>query len=82
MELTPQASLLSWYEHNGRHDLPWRNTDDPYAIYLSEIMLQQTQVKTVLERFCGKGLDTTRGPKIFTMPHVNAEVFSQQMRMI
>jgi A/G-specific adenine glycosylase len=51
MELTPQASLLSWYEHNGRHDLPWRNTDDPYAIYLSEIMLQQTQVKTVLERF-------------------------------
>lgn len=51
MELTPQASLLCWYENNGRHDLPWRNTDDPYAIYLSEIMLQQTQVKTVLERF-------------------------------
>jgi len=44
-------SLLHWYEKNGRHDLPWRNTNDPYSIYLSEIMLQQTQVKTVLERF-------------------------------
>lgn len=46
-----QKSLLAWYEENGRHDLPWRTTDDPYAIYISEIMLQQTQVKTVLERF-------------------------------
>lgn len=48
---TPQASLLRWYELNGRHDLPWRTTDNPYHIYVSEIMLQQTQVKTVLERF-------------------------------
>lgn len=44
-------SLIQWYQKNGRHDLPWRNTDDVYKIYLSEIMLQQTQVKTVLERF-------------------------------
>lgn len=44
-------SLLNWYEKNGRHDLPWRTTSDPYSIYISEIMLQQTQVKTVLERF-------------------------------
>lgn len=51
MKLTPQQSLLHWYEKNGRHDLPWRTTDNPYHIYLSEIMLQQTQVKTVLERF-------------------------------
>ncbi len=51
MKLTPQSALLRWYETHGRHDLPWRNTDDPYRIYLSEIMLQQTQVKTVLERF-------------------------------
>jgi len=43
--------LLEWYGQNGRHHLPWRNTSDPYPIYLSEIMLQQTQVKTVLERF-------------------------------
>ncbi len=48
---TPQASLLHWYEKNGRHDLPWRITDNPYHIYISEIMLQQTQVKTVLQRF-------------------------------
>ena len=51
MKLTPQQSLLHWYDKNGRHDLPWRMTNDPYPIYISEIMLQQTQVKTVLERF-------------------------------
>lgn len=51
MKHTPQTSLLHWYEQNGRHDLPWRTTDNPYHIYISEIMLQQTQVKTVLERF-------------------------------
>jgi A/G-specific adenine glycosylase len=46
-----QKDLLAWYKAHGRHDLPWRNTKDAYHIYLSEIMLQQTQVKTVLERF-------------------------------
>jgi A/G-specific adenine glycosylase len=44
-------SLLNWYQKNGRHELPWRLTNDPYKVYVSEIMLQQTQVKTVLERF-------------------------------
>lgn len=39
--------LLTWYHHQGR-SLPWRNIADPYAIWISEIMLQQTQVKTVL----------------------------------
>lgn len=39
--------LLAWYRFSHR-DLPWRNTSDPYAIWLSEIMLQQTQVQTVL----------------------------------
>jgi A/G-specific adenine glycosylase len=43
--------LAGWYAAHGRRDLPWRNTADPYAIYVSETMLQQTQVKTVLERF-------------------------------
>ncbi len=43
--------LHSWYARNGRKTLPWRNTADPYHIYLSEIMLQQTQVATVLERY-------------------------------
>ena len=43
--------IQTWYKHHGRLDLPWRNTIDPYHIYLSEVMLQQTQVKTVLERY-------------------------------
>lgn len=46
-----KTPLITWYEKYGRHDLPWRTTQNPYHIYLSEIMLQQTQVKTVLERF-------------------------------
>ena len=41
------SSLLSWFAANAR-DLPWRRTRDPYAIWVSEIMLQQTQVKTVI----------------------------------
>ena len=44
-------NIQTWYKKHGRHDLPWRQTNDPYKIYISEIMLQQTQVKTVLERF-------------------------------
>jgi A/G-specific adenine glycosylase len=40
-------ALLDWFAHNAR-DLPWRHTRDPYAIWVSEIMLQQTQVKTVI----------------------------------
>jgi len=39
--------LLDWFSQNAR-DLPWRRTRDPYAIWVSEIMLQQTQVKTVM----------------------------------
>ncbi|WP_410510610.1 A/G-specific adenine glycosylase [Nodosilinea sp. E11] len=42
-----RVALLTWYTAWGR-TLPWRNIDDPYAIWISEIMLQQTQVKTVL----------------------------------
>jgi A/G-specific adenine glycosylase len=42
-----RRKLLGWYEKN-RRDLPWRRTSDPYAIWISETMLQQTQVKTVL----------------------------------
>ncbi|MDD3592620.1 MAG: A/G-specific adenine glycosylase [Sulfurovum sp.] len=44
-------TIQTWYHTYGRHTLPWRNTDEPYYIYLSEVMLQQTQVKTVLERY-------------------------------
>ena len=42
--------LLSWYRANGR-DLPWRRTDDPYHILVSEVMLQQTQVDRVLPKY-------------------------------
>ena len=42
--------LLAWYRANGR-DLPWRRTDDPYHILVSEIMLQQTQVDRVLPKY-------------------------------
>ena len=41
------AKLIRWHKHHGRHHLPWQGIRDPYAIWLSEIMLQQTQVTTV-----------------------------------
>ncbi|MBC7781876.1 MAG: A/G-specific adenine glycosylase, partial [Proteobacteria bacterium] len=40
--------MIDWQRANGRHDLPWQRTRDPYRIWLSEIMLQQTQVATVI----------------------------------
>lgn len=45
-----QQNLLSWFDEHQR-DLPWRHTYDPYQVWISEIMLQQTQVKTVLPYF-------------------------------
>lgn len=48
---TFHTSLHRWYAAHGRHDLPWRQTRDAYAIYISEVMLQQTQVQTVLARY-------------------------------
>src|SRR5258706_15922702 len=42
------SRLVAWQKERGRHDLPWQNTRDPYRIWLSEIMLQQTQVTTVI----------------------------------
>jgi len=53
--------LLAWYRRHGRKELPWKQANDPYQIWVSEIMLQQTQVATVVpyfERF------TTRFPHI------------------
>lgn len=43
--------VVTWQRRHGRHDLPWQNTRDPYRIWLSEIMLQQTQVAAVIEYF-------------------------------
>ncbi len=44
------AALLAWYEEN-RRDLPWRRTRDPYVVWISEVMLQQTRVDTVVPYF-------------------------------
>ncbi|MDT9000215.1 A/G-specific adenine glycosylase [Paucibacter sp. APW11] len=41
-------TLVAWQRQHGRHELPWQQTRDPYRVWLSEIMLQQTQVTTVL----------------------------------
>ena len=45
-----RSQLLEWYAHSGR-DLPWRRNTDPYAIWVSEIMLQQTRVAAVVDRY-------------------------------
>ncbi len=50
MKQVDRGALLCWYDCS-RRDLPWRRTKDPYAIWVSEIMLQQTQVSTVIPYF-------------------------------
>ncbi len=46
-----RAAAWKYYKENGRHDLPWRKTTDPYKILVSEVMLQQTQVPRVIEKY-------------------------------
>ena len=46
-----QQAVLNWFEHQGRTDLPWQNPITPYRVWISEIMLQQTQVATVIPYF-------------------------------
>jgi A/G-specific adenine glycosylase len=43
--------LLQWFDQHGRHDLPWQHPRSPYFVWLSEVMLQQTQVNTVKDYF-------------------------------
>ncbi|MCB1561070.1 MAG: A/G-specific adenine glycosylase, partial [Xanthomonadales bacterium] len=45
------ARLLEWHRQHGRHDLPWQHPRTPYRVWLSEVMLQQTQVRTVIPYF-------------------------------
>lgn len=45
------SDMVAWQTRHGRNSLPWQNTRDPYRVWLSEIMLQQTQVSTVLDYF-------------------------------
>jgi A/G-specific adenine glycosylase len=51
MSQTFAARVLAWYEHAGRHDLPWQLERSPYRSWVAEIMLQQTQVQTVIPYF-------------------------------
>ena len=56
------ARVLAWYDRHGRHDLPWQRDPTPYRVWVSEIMLQQTQVATVIpyfERFMAAFPDVT-----------------------
>ncbi|MHB8352848.1 MAG: A/G-specific adenine glycosylase [Burkholderiales bacterium] len=56
------ALVIAWQQQHGRHDLPWQGTRDPYRIWASEIMLQQTQVVTVIpyyQRFMVRFPDVT-----------------------
>jgi A/G-specific adenine glycosylase len=46
-----QRLLLNWFDHAGRKDLPWQKNISPYRVWVSEIMLQQTQVQTVIPYF-------------------------------
>ena len=51
-------AVLAWYDLHGRKDLPWQQGINPYRVWVSEIMLQQTQVATVVpyfERFLRRG---------------------------
>ena len=50
MEKTLGELLLTWYDRHARR-LPWRGVDDPYAVWVSEVMLQQTRVETVIPYF-------------------------------
>jgi len=64
------ARLLTWFDHHGRHDLPWQHPRDAYRVWLSEIMLQQTQVSTVIpffERFL------VRFPNVHTLAQAHVD---------
>jgi A/G-specific adenine glycosylase len=60
------ARVVKWQSTEGRNHLPWQNTTDPYRVWLSEIMLQQTQVLTVVGYF-GRFLD--RFPNVAALAH-------------
>jgi A/G-specific adenine glycosylase len=62
MEQDFSQRILAWFQHHGRQGLPWQNPASPYRVWVSEIMLQQTQVNTVIpyfERFCSQFPEVT-----------------------
>lgn len=62
--------LIDWQKKHGRHNLPWQGTRDPYPIWVSEIMLQQTQVATVIPYF---NRFMARFPDIATLAQASEE---------
>lgn len=74
-----QNSLITWFAREGK-TYPWRETDDPWAILVSEIMLQQTQVKTVLGNHpTGKGGHYLRFMALYPTPRAMAEADEQEI---
>ena len=63
-------AIIAWQKQHGRHDLPWQNTIDPYAIWVSEIMLQQTQVAAVIGYY---GSFMQRFPTIAVLANASQE---------
>lgn len=51
MKKIPFEIILDWYKYHGRHELPWRQLQTPYHVWVSEIFLQQTQVSRVKDYF-------------------------------
>ena len=67
--MTFGRTLLSWYQKNKR-DLPWRNTRDPYFIWLSEIIMQQTRVEQGLNYYLRF---TEKYPDVFSLARANQD---------
>lgn len=63
-------SLLAWFDQSGRHDLPWQSHITPYRVWVSEIMLQQTQVKTVIPYYLAF---MARFPALADLAHASQE---------
>jgi A/G-specific adenine glycosylase len=66
--------VVEWQRSHGRHDLPWQRDRDPYAIWVSEIMLQQTQVATVIPYYARF---MARFPDIATLAHADIDAVLQ-----
>lgn len=62
--------LLSWFDDHGRKDLPWQRNPTPYRVWVSEIMLQQTQVSTVIDYFTRF---TQRFPDVISLANANID---------
>ena len=71
-----RARVVAWQRTHGRHDLPWQNTRDPYRIWLSEIMLQQTQVAAVLPYY------RASSPRFPTSPRLAARADRRRARAL